>query len=269
MQLQLQNIYGGSVEGFANIMNEKAKELGLKNSHFVTPHGLDNDEHYTTAYDLAILTNYALKNEKFKEIVGVKTTTIMVGNYPRTITNTNELLGNVPGVYGVKTGFTGKSGRCLVTACKRDNLDIIIVVLGADTKNIRGLDTKSIINYVFSSFEMIDTYQTVKDAFEKFDKIKNIKVQKSLDEVSLKLSENNTYIYPIEKNKINDLKTSIYCVSLINFNIPENSKLGALTLKCNNKILYSLDLILNNKIKRTTWQEYIKIFICDYKNYFK
>ena len=73
-------------------MNDKAKELGLTQTNFVTPHGLDNDDHYTTAYDLAILTNYALSNDTFKNIVGTKQTTIMVGKYPRNINNTNEFL---------------------------------------------------------------------------------------------------------------------------------------------------------------------------------
>lgn len=259
---------GGSVEGFADLMNEKAEELGLVNTHFVTPHGLDNDEHYTTAYDLAVLTNYALEIEKFREIVGVKTTSIMVGNYMRTITNTNELLGYVEGVYGVKTGFTGNAGRCLVTACKRDNLDVIIVVLGADTKKIRGLDTKNVINYVFNNYEMVDTYQKVKLAFENFKEFKTIKANKSLDIPEIEFIDNYTYIYPINKNDLSVLNTSIYSVDSVDAGTEVGSKLGVLTLKYDDKILYSLDIILKNDLKRTTWQEYLKIFIMNYKNYF-
>ncbi|MGN1299523.1 MAG: D-alanyl-D-alanine carboxypeptidase family protein [Candidatus Scatovivens sp.] len=83
---------GGNLEEFADLMNKKAEYLGLKNTHFVTPHGLDSNEHYTTAYDLALLTNYALKNNMFFKIVGTKNCTISVGEETRTITNTNELL---------------------------------------------------------------------------------------------------------------------------------------------------------------------------------
>ena len=133
---------GQNLDRFADLMNKKAEEIGLVNSHFVTPHGLDSDEHYTTAYDMAILTQYALQNEIFAQIVNTKQINIMAGNYSRHLNNTHELLGNVSGVYGVKTGFTGNAGRCLVTAVKRDNLDIIIVVLGADTKKIRTEDTQ-------------------------------------------------------------------------------------------------------------------------------
>lgn len=96
----------GNVEEFSKLMNKKVEELELKNTHFVTPHGLDDNNHYTTAYELALLTNYALSNKTFKNIVNTKIATISVNGYPRNLSNTNELLGNLNGVYGVKTGFT-------------------------------------------------------------------------------------------------------------------------------------------------------------------
>ena len=126
----------GSVENFAQLMNEKANSLNLVNTHFITPHGLDNENHYTTAYELALLTDYALRNKTFANFVETKSYSVTINGQPRIITNTNELLGNLNGVYGVKTGFTNGANRCLVTACKRDNLDIICVVLGCDTKKI-------------------------------------------------------------------------------------------------------------------------------------
>ena len=120
---------GGNVEGFSILMNEKAKELGLTETNFVTPHGLDNDNHYTTAIELAKLTDYALKNKKFAQIVKTKSTTININGVPRELYNTNELLGVLNGVDGVKTGFTGEAGRCLVTSCTREGNQIITVVL--------------------------------------------------------------------------------------------------------------------------------------------
>ena len=83
---------GGSVEAFAEMMNQKAEEMGLDHSHFITPHGLDNNNHYTTAYELAIITDYALDIEKFAEIVSTKTYTVSINGKPKTINNTNELL---------------------------------------------------------------------------------------------------------------------------------------------------------------------------------
>jgi len=100
-------------------MNKKAIELGLTNTNFVTPHGLDVDNHYTTAYELAIITDYALNIEKFCEVVSYRTYTVTINGYPRTITNTNELLGYVNGVNGVKTGFTNKARKMFSNFCNK------------------------------------------------------------------------------------------------------------------------------------------------------
>lgn len=123
----------GSVYDFAELMNNKAREIGLKNTNFVTPSGLDNENHYTTAYDLALLTKYAMQNEEFALTVGSKSATLNYGNppYRRTLSNHNKLLKNVEGCVGVKTGFTKKSGRCLVSAVRRDGKYVIAVTLNA------------------------------------------------------------------------------------------------------------------------------------------
>lgn len=136
---------GGSVEGFAELMNNKAQELKLENTHFVTPHGLDNPEHYTTAYELAKLADYAMKNETFAKVVNTKNYTVTINGYPKNITNTNELLGYLNGVNGVKTGFTNNAGRCLVTSVNRNGFEIITVVLQADTKKFRTSDSVKLI----------------------------------------------------------------------------------------------------------------------------
>ena len=129
----------GSVENFANLMNAKAQELSLSSTHFVTPHGLDNPEHYTTVRNFAVLTDYALNNPLFLQIVGTKYYDVFINGVPKSIHNTNELLGYLPTVYGVKTGYTSQAGRCLVSSAKNNNLDIIVIVLGADTKKILSL----------------------------------------------------------------------------------------------------------------------------------
>jgi len=164
--IALAETVGGDLSGFADLMNSKAQELGLVNTHFVTPHGLDNTNHYTTAYELALLSDYALHNETFCNIVKTKTYTVNINGYPKTISNTNELLGYLNGVYGVKTGFTNGANRCLVSATKRNNLDIICVVLGADTKKIRTQDSIKLIEYCFSTFETLDISSEIDKAFE-------------------------------------------------------------------------------------------------------
>ena len=121
----------GSVEKFAEWMNETAAAVGASNSHFVTPHGLHDDDHYTTARDLALITSHAMKNEIFERIVSTKRYTMpwQGRNYNRVVLNKNKLLSNFEGADGVKTGFTKKAGRCLVSSATRNGMRVISVVL--------------------------------------------------------------------------------------------------------------------------------------------
>lgn len=142
----------GSVEKFADIMNLTAYGLGAFNSHFVNPHGLHDDLHYTTAYDLALITARAYDNEKFVEIVSTQKRKIVVNDEPRYIANKNKLLGMILGANGVKTGYTKKSGRCLVGGAKQDGMQLISVVLNcSDMWN----DTVRMLEFGFSNYEML------------------------------------------------------------------------------------------------------------------
>ena len=120
-----------SIEGFAVLMNQKAAEIGVRDTHFQNPHGLDADGHYTTAYDLAVITAYALQNEDFLRIVSTQKKVIPLQGQEgaRVLRNHNRLLASYSGCIGVKTGFTKKSGRCLVSAAERDGVRLICVTL--------------------------------------------------------------------------------------------------------------------------------------------
>lgn len=135
---------GGSIEGFADMMNEKCASLGLTDTHFENPHGLDGDSHYTTAYELALLSAYALENEDFARIVSTEKRTIETqgGNTPfRVLVNHNRLLRTYDDVIGVKTGFTKKCGRTLVSAAERDGVRLVCVTLndGDDWRDHRAM----------------------------------------------------------------------------------------------------------------------------------
>lgn len=145
----------GSIDSFVELMNKKAAELGLSSTHFVTPSGLDDftDGHYSTALDMAKLTAYALKNEVFREICSTTSISLDLGGRSVWLNNTNRLLKECDGVYGVKTGFTDKAGRCLVTACRRGGVDLICVTLGDSTDWI---DHKALYEYGFASLERVD-----------------------------------------------------------------------------------------------------------------
>lgn len=121
----------GSIDAFADMMNDRAREMGLSRTFFVTPSGLEGEGHGSSAYDMAILAREALRNETFREICSQTTIQLEFGNppYKRWLKNTNKLLTMCSGVYGVKTGFTDEAGRCLVSACERDGMELICVTL--------------------------------------------------------------------------------------------------------------------------------------------
>ncbi len=124
-------LIAGSVESFAAMMNARAKEIGMINTNFVTPSGLDDENHYSTAYDMALLACEALKNPDLAKAVSSRSAQLEYGNppYKRTLTNHNKLLAYYAGCDGVKTGFTKKSGRCLVSSASRDGKGVIVVTL--------------------------------------------------------------------------------------------------------------------------------------------
>lgn len=140
---------GGSIENFSKIMNHYSTSLGLTTSHFETPHGLDSQKHYSSAYDLAILTAKAMENDTFREICGEKLITQDKYDFTREYQNINKILWKIPDANGVKTGYTGGAGKCLVSSVKYEGRNIIIVVLNcSDRWNV----TEKIFNYVCTNY---------------------------------------------------------------------------------------------------------------------
>lgn len=266
----LAEFISGNIESFAELMNLKANELGLKSSHFVSPHGLDSDEHYTTAYDLAILADYALKNPVFAKIVNTSNYSITINNYSKSLHNSNELLGYLDGVYGVKTGFTNGANRCLVTSCKRNNLDIICVVLGCDTKKDRTLDSTNLINYIFNNFSVVNLKNLIKKNFEDWEKISStkFKIDKGISSnLNLKL---NFEEFPYENiainsSSINNISTPIYTDFEFIAPLNENTVIGKMDIYIDNTLFFSVNILNENKVERKDISYYLNNFI---KNYF-
>ena len=260
---------GGSVEDFAKLMNNKAKQLNLQNTNFETPHGLDKENHYTTAYELALLSNYALKNETFAKIVGTKTYTVTINGYSKTITNTNELLGNLNGVYGIKTGFTNGANRCLVTACKRENLDIICVVLGADTKNFRTQDSIKLIEYAFKNFEPVNIGEIINTEFTKWkeNNLNNFQIIKGQKQnVSIKYNDIKYNIIPIKKEQKPDIKVDINCTMLLEAPILQNTVIGNISVNINEDCIVNTEIVLDCNINKKSVFDYFKYIFINYKN---
>ncbi len=259
----------GSVPQFSDLMNAKAKELGLVNSHFESPHGLDSEGHYTTAYELAILSDYALKNPTFYNIVGTKNYTVTINGYSKNLSNTNELLGNLNGVYGIKTGFTNGANRCLVTACKRDKMDIICVVLGADTKNFRTKDSIKLIEYAFKTYEyfniqdfvnkyLIDWQNNNSDFFMIEKGTSNnllIKIDDSISQIP---------VIPVKKELISSMEASLTVNPYLIAPIQQNDELGILQISSQGIDIASFNVLASTDIQKNNLWNYMFDF---FKNY--
>lgn len=259
--IQIAVSIGGSVEGFADLMNKKADELGLKDSHFVTPHGLDMPEHYTTAYELALIADYALNIDKISEVVKTKTYTVTINENSKTISNTNELLGYLNGVNGVKTGFTNGAGRCLVTSVSRNGFNIITVVLGADTKKIRTKDSISLIEYTYSNYEIVNLEEIINKKFNIWKEInkKKINIYKGKNNsIDIKLEDYENRTYPIKKENIKDISLEMKNIKF-NFEAPinNNTKIGDLVVNIGDKELMQIEILINKKIERKEIKDYI------------
>lgn len=155
----------GSIEGFANRMNNKLDELGLHDSHFTNPSGMHDDDHYSTAYDVAVLMQYCAKNSTFRRYSGLQTCQIPATNLSgeRSYENTNTMLINnsdnvyyYPYITCTKTGFTSQAKHCLVSVASKDGLECICVILSADSSTSRFDETKSLFEYGFSHFAFKD-----------------------------------------------------------------------------------------------------------------
>lgn len=268
--IALAEYVAGGVHEFADLMNKKAEELNLKDTHFVTPHGLDEDEHYTTAYELALIADYALKIEEIEQIVKTKSYTVNINGNAKAINNTNELLGYLQGVYGVKTGFTNGANRCLVTSVKRGDMNIICVVLGADTKKDRGADSIKLIEYIFANYQMVDIEYMIQDNFGSLCDITTFKIDKGVNNnLLIDLEKNDISLYPVYKEDIKDIKVETEIKKALIAPVYKGDKIGKLTVRIDDNIIYELDILANNDVRKKMINDYYKDFLSNMCNWWE
>ena len=227
------HIGDGSIERFAELMNETAKKCGAQNSNFVTPHGLDDKDHYTTAYDLAKITSYALKNPVFQEIVSTKKHVIKATehNTARTLLNKNKLLNSLEGCDGVKTGYTKKSGRCLVSSCTRDGMQVVCVVLN-DGPMFE--DSINLINKAFNEYklyEVLPSYKFVDD----------ITVEDGKSE-TLRLYNKDGYSVVATEEEIKNYKVEYDYEKIVKAPVEKDTKLGEVKIYYDNSLIFTENL---------------------------
>lgn len=249
-------------------MNKKANELNLEHSHFITPHGLDEEGHYTTAYELAQIADYALNIKEFSEVVKTKVHNVTINGNVKTITNTNELLGYLNGVNGVKTGFTNGAGRCLVTSIERDGFNIITVVLGADTKKIRTKDSINLIEYIYLNYELVNLEELINNEFANWNRINaNRIIVNKATTAELKLGlENIKYkFYPVKKEEINNIKVNINSLKYLEAPVEKNKKIGEVEVKIGEKNIFNLEIVTKENLEKKNVWKYILEFIYKFK----
>ncbi|KAJ51455.1 D-alanyl-D-alanine carboxypeptidase [Clostridium tetanomorphum] len=223
----------GSVEEFVKLMNEYAAGLGLIDTHFHTPHGLDNSDHYSTAYDLAVVTAESKKHKLFDQIVSSKDVDGKSNGFTRSYHNINKILWKIPEANGVKTGYTGGAGKCLVTSVNNYGNDVIIVVLNSPS---RWNETIKINEYVKKNFEYKKLYSKGEIIGEAPRDKKNIKLTCSKD-----------IVIPIKKDC--NYKTSVKVPEEIKDDVAKGDKIGSIFVFKEDKLIFSESLVADNNYK--------------------
>lgn len=228
----------GSVEKFADLMNIRASEIGMTNTHFVTPSGLDDDEHYTTAYDMALLTAEAIKNDCIRSIVSEPSITVSFGDppYQRTLYNHNKLLNTYEFCIGVKTGFTKKSGRCLVTAAEKDGCRVIAVTLNdPDDWN----DHKRLLEYGLSQL-------TPTDVTAKLNNNSLSVVGGTADSVGIAFPH---YLCGCTNTTVNGITSKISSVPFLYAPVASGQTVGKVEYYYNGTLIHTSEIITLNSVE--------------------
>jgi len=180
---------GGTEEEFVKMMNEKAKELGLKNTNFVNPTGLDEENHYSTAYDMALIAKELIKHEEIFKYTSVYEDYLRKGSENEYwLVNTNKLIKTYQGADGLKTGMTDNAGYCMAVTAKRNNMRLIAIVLGEETGKIRNEETSKLLDYGFNLYEVT----TIK---KKGEVLGNISIDKAnIDKINIVASSDVTIL---------------------------------------------------------------------------
>jgi len=247
---------GGSIEGFAALMNRKAAEIGAVNTHFDNPHGLDSATHYTTAYDLALITAYALKNPVFAAIVSSKKKTIEgppAESWDRNMVNKNKMLWQFEGGDGVKTGFTKKAGRCLVSSATRNGMQLVCVVLNCGPM---WEESSVLLEYGFGNYsnEMVVN----KDNIFKVVEVKNGK------EKFVAVKPKQDYYVALKAGEKESIKLAAKDMKVAKAPLRKGDGAGRMEVYLDNRLLSSIELEYTESIESSSPFFYLKKIMREY-----
>lgn len=243
---------GSTEKNFVQMMNDKAKEIGALHTNFANPNGLPNDNHYTTAHDLALIAREALKIPKFAQIVATKTKIIPWPGHKwdRHLINTNKLLWDLPGANGVKTGFTNKAGHCLVSSATRDGQQFICVVLGSSNM---WNDSTKLLEYAFANFQRVNVFQ-------EGEKVVEVPVKQGMEQkIELKTAKDVDVVVP--KWEIKNIEKKAVLKEDLTAPIKKGQVVGQTKIYLGKQELAKEDLIADQDIHpKTPLRSFIKEF---------
>jgi len=243
----------GSEEAFVGLMNEKARELGMEDTHFVNCTGLDDgenaDQHKTSAHDIALMSRELLQHHPgIKKYTTIWMDTIRNGTFG--LSNTNKLVRFYQGATGLKTGFTSGAGYCLSATAMREGMELIAVVMGAETSNARNAACKQLLDYGFANFALIAPELTEAAAVPvTLGKAPSVAVQLG-----------NSAALLIDKGQKNAVATSIRLEESVTAPVSQGQRLGTLTVRVGEQILSEVPLVAAEGIERLTWWDlFVKV----------
>ena len=240
----------GSASEFVTLMNDTAKKIGAKNSHFANTHGLDADGHYTTAYDLALITSYALENQTFRDIVSTKNIKITNSNGEnRYLKNKNKLLFTLDGCIGVKTGFTDDAGRCLVSAIEKDGMRLVCVVLNCGPMFEESATLLKGVSQNYKIFDLTEFYD-----FD--DQIKVVDGKNEFAQVGTK----KHFLYPLSQNEVERLRFVYTLPQNLEAPMKKDEKVGKVEIFLDNDLLFSEEIFTIENVRAKSLLQRVKDF---------
>lgn len=230
----------GSESAFVDMMNEKAKELGMENTHFMNTNGLDEDDHYSSARDVAIMSRELMKHETIFNYTSIWMDTLRGGKFQ--LANTNKLIRFYDGANGLKTGSTSKALCCLSAAAKRNDIQLIAVVLGAPTSAERFASAKSLLDYGFANYA-VNTQITAGDEVQK------IAVEKGVDkEVGVVAGDSCSTL--VKKGQEDNITKEIKIDETITAPIEAGQKIGTMTISRDGEVIADIDLNASSAVEK-------------------
>ena len=254
--IALAEFIGGSVENFVDMMNKKVEDLGLSNTHFVNPHGLHADNHYSSAYDMAIMASNLISHEKVLNYTSIYEDYFNKPDGSRTwLVNTNKLVRFLEGVDGLKTGYTSEAGYCLTATAKKGNVRYITVVMGEPSSDIRSSETANMLNYAFNSFKL----NTILD---KSQELGTIYIDKSKQKTA-KIVVKNPVTELISKEK--DIPNYTYNLKVEKITVPikAGTKVGTVEILDNEGLIVrEEDVTISYDIEKSNlWETFLENFL--------